>query len=199
MLGEEEWSKRIEEMKKDEREEEEEEAILAVPEEEFHTKAHAFIRKRLEENSKVVSLNQHFIVLFVDRCIAQGVDSSLLRLLLQSNINIAINPHVLDAILKEDDITTLLYFLNYLPVISEADLVKILEYMLTVPDQVIKSFAEQNHWEGEDRLRELFLVFCGPQLIRVKCEYATLRKKLAVIDLDVVYSAVILMMVGKCE
>lgn len=146
ILDENEWKKRTHE---DDQFDKEELEVLQSSETQFEQNARSFIEKRLKENEGIVSLSNQFINEFVSRCILPDCEllSPIIQMLLSAGIDISVNPSILTEILKCNDLETLLYYIKYIPVINEKDILRITEYCLSLDDSVISLFAKQNAWE----------------------------------------------------
>ena len=129
--------------------EKEEEQVLQVSDTQFEQAAKEFIEKRLAENNGIVSLSNQFINEFVNRCILPECEllSPIIQLLLSTGIDISVNKQILEEIMNANDLETLFYYIKYTPVVSEKDILQIIEYCLTLDDSVIQLFAKQNGWK----------------------------------------------------
>ena len=133
--------------------EQEEKEILEIAETHFEQAALSFIDKRLTTNHGILSISSSFIRSFVGRCIfADGeVLTPVIQKLARAGIDVACNETLLPALLKANEIETILFYLKFAPHVSEKELVKILEYCLTVKNSHIRTFAKQNNWNEDDK------------------------------------------------
>lgn len=199
ILNETDWKKRV---RTDNHWEKEEEEVLQCSDTQFEQVAKSFIEKRLKENGGIISLSNQFINAFVNRCILPDCEllSPIIQLLLASGMDISVNSTILDEILKCNDLETLFFYIKYIPVIGEKDILRIIEYCLSLEDDRIQLFATQNEWEdgSKKNMRKRFdvsfydqtrfLLMIGPQLMRLRCNFTALKKIMETASLNFIYS-----------
>lgn len=173
----------------------EETELLGSPD--FHSAALAFIEKRQKENESIVSLDLRFVVKLIDRCLlADGrVLTDVVRALILAGVDVSVNPRLLQALLKSEDLETILLFLIQTPVIAASDLLTILTHCIALDPTVILRFAEENEWELRDPLqtKRVFLGLVGPQVVRIRCDLGSLRQGFAQLTIDEVYEVAVLL------
>ena len=174
---------------------EEETALLQA--EDFHAAALAFVAKRREENESIVSLDLRFVVRMIDRCLLEDgrVLADVVRELILAGVDVSVNPRLLRALLKTEDLETVLLFLIRTPVIAANDLLTILTYCIKLDPAVVQRFAEANEWELRDpqQTKRVFLGLVGPQVVRIRCDLGSLRQCFAQLTIDEVFEVGVLL------
>ena len=156
-----------------------------------------FIEKRRRENESIVSLDLRFVVKLIDRCLLSDgrVLADVVRSLILAGVDVSVNPRLLQALLKTEDLETILLFLIRTPVIAAADLLTILTHCIALDPAVIQRFAEENEWELRDPLqtKRVFLGLVGPQVVRMRCDLGSLRQGFEQLTIDEVYEVGVLL------